>query len=88
MDLTMVIELISTVGFPIVCVGALAFFVWHIYKQSVERENKLMAEITENRLVNEKAIETIAKYAERLTHIEDNITEIKNDVTLIKDKMQ
>lgn len=87
MDVAMIIELISTVGFPIVCVGALAFFVWHIYKQSVERENKLMAEITENRLVNEKAIETIAKYAERLTHIEDNITEIKNDVILIKDKI-
>lgn len=87
MDVAVIVELITTVGFPIVCVGALAFFVWHIYKQSVERENKLMAEITENRLVNEKAIETIAKYAERLTHIEDNIIEIKTDVTLIKDKI-
>ena len=82
-----IVELVSALGFPIVCVLALGYFVWHIYKQSVERENKLMAEITENRLVNEKAIETIAKYAERLTHIEENITEIKTDVTLIKDKM-
>lgn len=87
MEVATIVELIGSVGFPIVCVAALAYFVWHIYKQSVERENKLMAEITENRLVNEKAIETIAKYAERLTHIEDNITEIKNDVTLIKDKI-
>ena len=46
-----------------------------------------MEEITENRLVNEKAIETIALYAERLTHIESNIDEIKNDVVLIKDKI-
>lgn len=81
-------EAISAFGFPILVCVALGWFVWTIYKQSVERENKLMAEITENRLVNEKAIETIAKYAERLTHIEDNITEIKNDVTLIKDKIQ
>ena len=82
-----IVELISSVGFPIVCVLALGYFVWHIYKQSVERENKLMAEITENRLVNEKAIDTIAKYTERLTHIEENINEIKDDVILIKDKI-
>ncbi len=88
MEASQIIELISTLGFPIVCVGALAFFVWHIYKQSVERENKLMAEITENRIVNEKAIDTIAKYAERLTHIEDNITEIKDDIIVIKGKIQ
>lgn len=88
MDFVVIGEAIATLGFPIVCVVALAFFVWHIYKQSVIREEKLMQEITENRLVNEKAIETIAQYAERLTHIEDNITEIKNDVVLIKDKIQ
>ncbi len=87
MDAAAIVEIISTVGFPIVCVGALAFFVWHIYKQSVERENKLMAEITENRLVNEKAIETIAQFAERFTHIEDDVELIKNDVILIKEKI-
>lgn len=88
MTMEVAVELISTLGFPIAVSIALGFFVWNIYKQSVERENKLMTEITENRLVNEKAIETIALYAERLTHIEDNITEIKTDVTAIKDKIQ
>jgi hypothetical protein len=88
MDLAIILEAIATVGFPIVMVIALGFFVYLLWKQSVERENKLMAEITENRIVNEKAIETIAQYAERLTHIEDNITEIKSDVVLIKDKIQ
>jgi hypothetical protein len=87
METGTLVELISTLGFPIVCVVALGYFVWHIYKQSVVREEKLMSEITENRIVNEKAIETIALYAERLTHIEDNVNEIKNDVTHIKDKL-
>ena len=87
MDLTLIVEVITTLGFPIACVIALGFFVYKVYNQSVERENKLMEELTENRLVNEKAIETIALYAERLTHIEDNITDIKNDVVLIKDKI-
>jgi chromosome segregation ATPase len=88
MELSVILELIGSVGFPIACVLALGVFVFKIYNQSVEREKTLMAEITENRLVNEKAIETIAKYAERLTHIEENITDIKNDVTEIKTKIQ
>mgnify|MGYP003288411750 CR=1 FL=1 len=87
MDLAAILEIISTLGFPIACVLALGFFVWNIYKQSIVREDKLMQEITENRLVNEKAIETIAQYAERLTHIEDTITEVRNDVSLIKEKV-
>ena len=88
MTVAVFVELFTTVGFPIVCVVALGWFVWHIYKQSVEREEKLMTEITENRLVNEKAIETIAQFAERFTHIEDDVELIKNDVILIKDKIQ
>lgn len=87
MEVATITELITAVGFPIVCVLALGYFIWHIYKQSIIREDKLMAEITENRIVNQQAIETIAKYAERLTHIEDNITEIKQDVIQIKEKI-
>lgn len=87
MDITTIVELITNLGFPIAIVIALGYFVWTIYKQSVVREEKLMAEITENRLVNEKAIETIAQYAERLTHIEGSIERIENDVTQIKEKI-
>ena len=87
MELATITELITTLGFPIACVLALGFFVWKIYNQSVEREKTLMTEIGENRKVNEKAIETIALYAERLTHIETNIDEIKGDVVEIKQKI-
>lgn len=87
MEASMFVELISTLGFPIACVIALGFFVFKIYTQSVNREAKLMTEIEENRKVNEKAIETIALYAERLSHIEDNIDEIKNDVVVIKQNL-
>ena len=74
------VEILSTVGFPILCVFAMGFFIWHVYKQSVAREDKLMAEITENRLVNEKAIETLSIYAERLGVIESDVREIKEIV--------
>ena len=83
MELATIIEIISTLGFPIACVVALGFFVWNIYKQSVAREERLMLEITENRLVNEKAIETIAQYAERLEVIQKDIADIKTEITVI-----
>lgn len=87
MELASILEIISTVGFPIAAVVAMAWFVFKIYKKSEEREDKLMEELQECRLINAKAIETITLYAERLTHIEESITEIKDDVILIKDKI-
>ena len=87
MELAVIVELIGTLGFPIVCVLALGIFVYQLWKQSAEREKTLMAEIAENRLVNQKAIETISQYAERLNHIEDNLTEVKSDVVYIKDRI-
>ena len=87
MEMAAFVELIPTLGFPIACVIALGFFIWKIYNQSVEREGKLMAEITENRLVNKKAIETIAQFAERFTHVENDVETIKTDINLIKEKI-
>lgn len=74
-------ELITTVGFPIALVIAMGFFIWKIYQQSVAREEKLMTEIAENRIVNEKAIETLTIYAERLGVIESDVKEIKEIIS-------
>lgn len=81
MDVTIWTELIGTLGFPIALVLAMGFFIWTIYKQSVTREEKLMAEIAENRIVNEKAIETLTLYAERLGNIETDVKEIKDIIS-------
>lgn len=88
MDITVITELITSLGFPIALVVSMGYFIFRLWKRSVEREERLLTEITENRLVNEKAIETIAQFAERFTHIETDVAEIKNDIVLIKDKMQ
>ena len=81
MDLGTITELIATLGFPIVCVLALGVFVYKLWQQSVTREEKLMEEITENRLVNTKFAEIIAGY-------EITLGEIKTDVKDIKDTLQ
>lgn len=81
MDVSIWTELIGTLGFPIALVLAMGFFIWNIYKQSVTREEKLMQEITENRVVNAKAIETLTLYAERLGNIETDVKEIKDIIS-------
>lgn len=85
------IELIPTLGFPIVCVIALAAFVYLIYKntmaESKAREERLYEEIAKNREINAQAIQTIALYAERLEVIQRDVNEIKEDIIIITDKI-
>lgn len=83
MDATMVTELISTLGFPIALVIGMSYFIWQLWKQSVVREEKLMTELTECRVVNTQAISTIASYAEKLDTIQKDVTEIKSDMNVI-----
>ena len=87
MEVSLFVELIATLGFPIVCVIALGVFVYKLWQQSVEREKALMVEIAENRLINEKAIETIAHYASKLDLIQQDISGIKNDISVITTKI-
>lgn len=101
MDITTVTQLISNVGFPIACVIGLGWFLYQVFQKTTdenaknmekvqqrckEREEKLYAEIKENREVNAKAIETIARYAEKLDTIQNDINEIKTDITVIMSK--
>lgn len=101
MDVAMIIEVISTLGFPVACVVAMGLFIFHIYKTTTAtnaenmekvqarcaaREEKLYQEIALNREINGKAIETITLYAERLDDIQQDIKEIKTDITVIMSK--
>lgn len=101
MDLTVMVDLISNMGFPIACVIALGYFVYTIFQKVMvdskanmeavqarckEREEKLYEMLTESRVVNEKAIETIAHYAEKLDVIQQDISVIKQDVITIMAK--
>jgi hypothetical protein len=78
MDATIITELIATLGFPIACVLALGIFVYKLWQQSVKREERLMEEITENRIVNTKFAEIIAEYKTTLGEIKTDIKDIKD----------
>lgn len=81
MDTTTIAELIASLGFPIVAVIALGIFVFKLWQQSVTREERLMEEISENRVVNTKFAEIIAGY-------EITLGEMKTDIREIKDTLQ
>lgn len=88
MDIALIVELISTVGFPIALVLALIWFIYQIYKQSEKREDELREEIKENQAINAEAIKTLALYAERLDVIQNDVEEIKTDIVIITEKIQ
>lgn len=96
MDIKTITELITTLGFPIVCVIALAWFAFYLVKKANEdsaknmeavqarcaaREEKLYSQIEKFQKVNEQAIGTITLYAERLDEIEHDVKEVKDILT-------
>ena len=89
MDVAQMIEhAITTLGFPIVCVVFLGWFIWKIWlrqqEQNEKRETKLYACITEAQSVNERLIETNSEGMEVLTDYKSDLDEIKQNVTEIK----
>lgn len=81
MELGTFTELISTLGFPVVLVLAMGWFIYKLWQQSVQREGKLYEELAECRQINSKAIETIASYVEKLENIQKDVTDIKEELT-------
>lgn len=98
MDITQIVSLIGTLGFPIVACLLLGYFVFTIYKNTTaenkanmeavqkrcaEREEKLYNEIEKCQEVNAQAIATLTLYAERIGVIEEDIREVKADINKI-----
>lgn len=70
-------KLITTLGFPIVCVIACAYFINYIIK--AERE--------ENQKREEKYIETINKFSTVLEKVNDNISTNNKRLEYIENKL-
>ena len=93
------IEIISSLGFPIACVVAMAAFIYKFYvnytaetkanmekvqARCKEREEKLYEEIKENREINGRFADIIARYDTKLDEIKTDVKEIKEDIIIIK----
>ena len=86
MDIPIIVELITTLGFPIAICLVLFWFVYQVYKKSEKREDELRAEIRENQEINRESIKTLGLYAERLDTIQTDVEEIKKDILILTTK--
>ena len=99
--LAFLVEILPTVGFPIPCCGALAWFVYKFYTDSQkqnkenmekvqaackEREDKLYAHLEKQTEINGKFANIIAQYEVKLDTIQTDISEIKTDIAVIMNK--
>lgn len=83
---------ITTLGFPIVCVLFLGWFIWKLWtrqqEQNEHREDKLYSFITEAQETNERLSKTNAEFVTVLNTYKSDLDEIKTDVTEIKNNLK
>ena len=92
MDVNTIQTAISTLGFPIVCVLFLGWFIWKIWMsqqdQNKEREDKLYEYLGKAQAVNEELTKTNSEFVNVLNTYKSDLDTIKNDVTEIKQNMK
>ena len=67
-------NLVGSLGFPIVCVGACGYFIWFIIKS--EREEKYIETINNFSVVMDKVNENLITNNKRLEYIENKLDEV------------
>ena len=91
MDVSNITQLITSLGFPIVCVIAMAYAMWKVYTRSEDRneqrEDKLYKVISDAQVQNKELSDTNAKFVTILENYESDLDGIKTDVTDIKSKL-
>ena len=78
-------KLITTLGFPIVCVIACGYFINYIIKaerdENQKREEKYIETINKFSLVLEKVNDNLSAINKRLEYFENKLDEVTCDVT-------
>lgn len=91
MDIGTITSLIGQVGFPIVCVLALAWFIYQyinrIETKNVDREEKLYTFLGRAQEQLDEAQKTNAGFVEILKSYRTDLDEIKTDIEIIKEKI-
>ena len=84
-------QLISTLGFPIVCVLGLAYFIYIIYQkttaENAQREDKLYEIIAVSHSNNEKLVAANQGFVAVLETYKNDIVDIKHDIADIKETL-
>lgn len=99
--LGVIAELIPTIGFPILCVIGLGWFIYKIYNDTTkqnnanmeavqarckEREEKLYIQLEKQNEINGKFANIIAQYDIKLEAIQEDVSEIKAELNVLVNK--
>lgn len=99
--LTAIADLIPTLGFPIICVLGLGWFIYKIYNDTTaanaanmekvqarcqEREDKLYTQLEKQNEINGRFATIIAQYEVKLEGIREDVAEIKTDVAALRNQ--
>lgn len=77
MDITVIQQLISSLGFPVVMVGACGFFIWKMYQVQITDKERLYTELGKAIAANEKFAEIISTYTDKIDMIQLDVRQIK-----------
>ena len=92
MDVNTNQTLVTSLGFPIVCVFALGWFIYNAFEkitaQSEKREEKLYTVIAQAQETNERLSNTNAEFVSVLNTYKSDLEDIKADVSEIKENMK
>lgn len=89
MDVNIFQNLITSMGFPIICVLVLGWFICKAFEKFIanaeKREEKLYAIITEAQATNERLLQINVEFVGVLNAYKSDLIKIKNDVSVIKE---
>lgn len=78
MEVTLIMELITTIGFPIALVVVLLWFIFKLQAESKERENKLMETVTQFSVKFNEITVALTKVTDTLSALTDRVIDIEN----------
>ena len=78
MEVTVIAELITTIGFPIALVVVLLWFIFKLQAESKERENKLMETVTSFSAKFNEITVALTKVTDTLSALTDRVIDIEN----------
>lgn len=78
MEVTLIMELITTIGFPIALVVVLLWFIFKLQAESKERENKLMDTVTQFSVKFNEITVALTKVTDTLSALTDRVIDIEN----------
>lgn len=85
MDVSTMVEIVSTVGFPIVVAGGV---IWYVLKTTTAREAKMWETITGFQTVLTKFDSTLKEIAVGLKDVKTEVDTVKDDVAELKHKVE